>query len=82
MTTEEATADGHAPPSEELFSEDGSAEGMEEEQIAATPVKNARARPLSEQMLGKSRPQEDDEGEFLLVFYFDVDGADECGELP
>ncbi|EGO19639.1 hypothetical protein SERLADRAFT_443108 [Serpula lacrymans var. lacrymans S7.9] len=55
LTLEEATADGHSPIDEES---NGS--------LLETPVKRARARPrpLSEQLLGRSRPRplyEDDE---------------------
>ena len=54
VTIEEATSDGHGDPDEE-----------ELPQPAATPMKKARIRPLSEQLLGRSRPRpmhEDDEG--------------------
>ena len=46
-------------------------EELQREQPAATPVKKARLRPHSEQLLGRSRPRpthEDDEGRF--IFYF------------
>ncbi|OCH91742.1 hypothetical protein OBBRIDRAFT_833966 [Obba rivulosa] len=42
VTVEEATADGHSDPSRSP---------------AETPVKRARPRPVSEQLLGRSRPQ-------------------------
>ncbi len=62
LTIEEATADGHAFVGDESISEE----------VAATPVKKARARPLSEQLLGRSRPKpmhEDDEGVFCFRFF-------------
>jgi serine/arginine repetitive matrix protein 2 len=40
--------------------------------VVATPVKKTRARPMSEQPLGRGRPKpmyEDDEGT-LLIFLF------------
>lgn len=50
LTVEEATSDGHGDPDASL----------------ATPLKKARPRPMSEQLLGKSRPkgmyEEDGEG--------------------
>ena len=75
LTIEEATADGHAFAGDESISEDGSEEMPA---VAATPVKKARARPLSEQLLGRSRPKpmhEDDEGvsrffSFLLLWWW------------
>lgn len=79
LTIEEATADGHAFVDEAL-SESGSADvhwpsthGDEQAAVSATPVKKARARPLSEQMLGKSRPKpmyEDEEGVCRLKLLF------------
>ncbi|THU90173.1 hypothetical protein K435DRAFT_864575, partial [Dendrothele bispora CBS 962.96] len=45
LTLEEATSDGH-----ERVADDG-------DSAVSTPVKRARPRPMSEQMLGKSRPQ-------------------------
>jgi hypothetical protein len=45
------------------------------EQPAATPVKKARLRPLSEQLLGRSRPRpthEDDEGQFTLFMLYRI----------
>ena len=59
LTIEEATSDGHgAPDDEELLN-------VRETAAAATPVKKARARPVSEQLLGRSRPKpmhEDEDG--------------------
>ncbi|KAI0077491.1 hypothetical protein K474DRAFT_1077009 [Panus rudis PR-1116 ss-1] len=43
VNVEEATADGHEPIPEEF--------------VLETPVKRARPRPVSEQLLGKTRPQ-------------------------
>lgn len=64
VTIEEATSDGHgAPDDNEVL--------QEQEQPAATPMKRARPRPLSEQLLGRSRPRpmyEDDEGWFFCCF--------------
>jgi len=72
LTIEEATSDGHGLPADwdEPIEDDDSAEGVdvdehEQSKPAATPVKKARARPLSEQLLGRTRPKpmyEDDEG--------------------
>ena len=42
------------------------------QQPAATPVKKARLRPLSEQLLGRSLPrptQDDEEGQFILFYH-------------
>ncbi len=66
LTIEEATSDGHGDPEEETTESEEGKTGP-----AATPVKRARVRPLSEQLLGKSRPKavyEDEEGEshFLI----------------
>jgi serine/arginine repetitive matrix protein 2 len=41
--------------------------------VAATPVKKARTRPMSEQLLGRGRPKpmyEDDEGTLLIFLFF------------
>lgn len=58
LTIEEATSDGHGGYEEEP--------SQETDVSIETPVKRARARPVSEQMLGRSRPQgmyeEKDEG--------------------
>ncbi|KAH9487444.1 hypothetical protein JR316_0001520 [Psilocybe cubensis] len=82
LTIEEATADGHGKPDDwdDVISgyESGSADGCSEELgfkeekpvVDATPVKKARARPLSEQMLGRSRPKpmyEDEEGVLSIL---------------
>ena len=59
VTIEEATSDGHGDPEDDE---------MLPEEPSATPVKKARIRPLSEQLLGRSRPRpmhEDDEGGFI-----------------
>ncbi|TBU22804.1 hypothetical protein BD311DRAFT_822465 [Dichomitus squalens] len=47
---EEATADGHSPPTDDEKVDEGAS-------LSETPVKRARARPVSEQMLGRPRPQ-------------------------
>ncbi|KAF9560634.1 hypothetical protein CPC08DRAFT_466596 [Agrocybe pediades] len=77
LTIEEATADGHGLPAdwdEPLEDDDsGKGEDIEDEECAkpaATPVKKARARPLSEQLLGRTRPKpmyEDDEGVLSIL---------------
>lgn len=65
LTIEEATADGHgAPGDEELLEEE------RETAAAATPVKKARVRPMSEQLLGRSRPKpihEDEDGVLSIL---------------
>ncbi|KAI0666503.1 hypothetical protein C8Q78DRAFT_984185 [Trametes maxima] len=64
VRVEEATADGHSPPTddeEEALGEDVG--------LGDTPVKRARPRPMSEQMLGRPRPQpihDDGEGDGVL----------------
>ena len=66
LAIEKATADGHGFVGDELLSEDGS---EEQAVVAATPVKQARAYPLNEQMLGRIRPKpmhEDNEVAFFL----------------
>jgi serine/arginine repetitive matrix protein 2 len=72
VTIEEATSDGHGgPDDDEVLQEE-----PQRQQPAATPVKKARHRPLSEQLLGRSWPRpthDDDEGQFIpfyLVLYF------------
>ncbi|KAI0354136.1 hypothetical protein OH77DRAFT_1405859 [Trametes cingulata] len=54
VMVEEATADGHSPPTDDEREHE-----REDEQISLseTPVKRARPRPMSEQMLGRPRPQ-------------------------
>ncbi|OCH83538.1 hypothetical protein OBBRIDRAFT_840453, partial [Obba rivulosa] len=55
VTVEETTADGHGDPSQSP---------------AETPVKQARPRPVSEQLLGRSRPQaicEDSHGVLFIL---------------
>lgn len=69
VRVEEATADGHSAPTDderEVASEAASSSG--------TPVKRARPRPMSEQMLGRPRPQPicdegDGDGKFFLLMY-------------
>lgn len=71
LTIEEATADGHgedlhAPILEESEGEEERRAGESTEEsveVVATPVKKARARPLSEQFGGKARPAAFHEGE-------------------
>ena len=63
LTIEEATVDGNSD--DEVIQEE-----PRQEKSATTPKKKARVRPLSEQLLGRSRPlpsHEDDEG--LIYFY-------------
>ncbi|TFK33165.1 hypothetical protein BDQ12DRAFT_448473 [Crucibulum laeve] len=61
LMIEEATADGHGSFEDCSLHEDSEdGDGAREEQKAApaaTPVKRARPRPMSEQLLGKSRPR-------------------------
>lgn len=60
VTIEEAMSDGHGSPDEVL-------EEPQQDKPSATPMKRPRVRPLSEQLLGCSRPRpmhEDDEGQF------------------
>jgi len=62
ITIEEATSDGHGAPDEDEVVQ----EEPQQEQPVATLMKRARIRPLSEQLLGRSRPRpmhEDDEGQ-------------------
>ena len=70
VTIEEATSDGHGGPDEdEVLQEE---EEPQRQQPAATPVKKARLRPLSEQLLGRNWPrptQDDDEGQFILLYH-------------
>ena len=69
VTIEEATSDGHGD--DEVLQEES-----QRQQPVATPVKKARLRPLSEQLLGRSWPRpthDDDEGQFILsylILYF------------
>ncbi|KAF5376919.1 hypothetical protein D9615_007315 [Tricholomella constricta] len=56
VTVEAATCDGHGAPDDDSIL-DEEQEVPEEELPLATPVKRARPRPLSEQLLGKSRPR-------------------------
>ena len=62
LTIEEATADGHGDDLNEPIMEE-SEEEEESVQVVATPIKRPRPRPLSEQLLGKSRPVPVHEGE-------------------
>ena len=69
MTIEEATSDGHGGPDEDEVLQE---EEPQRQQPAATPVKKARLRPLSEQLLGRNWPrpaQDDDEGQFILFYH-------------
>ncbi|OSC98903.1 hypothetical protein PYCCODRAFT_1470720 [Trametes coccinea BRFM310] len=57
VRVEEATADGHSAPTDD------------EASLGETPVKRARPRPMSEQMLGRPRPQpicDNGEGDAVL----------------
>jgi serine/arginine repetitive matrix protein 2 len=67
VTIEEATSDGHGDPDDDaVFQEE-----PQRQQPAATPVKKARLRPHSEQLLGRSRPRpthEDEEGQFIIFY--------------
>ncbi|KAI9060404.1 hypothetical protein FKP32DRAFT_1595485 [Trametes sanguinea] len=64
VRVEEATADGHSAPTD-----DEREELAGETSLGETPVKRARPRPMSEQMLGRPRPQpicDDGEGDAVL----------------
>ena len=66
VTIEEATSDGHGSPDDDEVLQEP--EEPQRQQPVATPVKKARLRPLSEQLLGRSRPRptyEDDEGQSI-----------------
>ncbi|CDO70210.1 hypothetical protein BN946_scf184942.g10 [Trametes cinnabarina] len=66
VRVEEATADGHSPPSDDEM-EAAALPG--ETSVSETPIKRARPRPMSEQMLGRPRPQpicDDAEGDAVL----------------
>ena len=61
VTIEEATSDGHSGPDDDVVLQ----EEPQRQQPVVTPVKKARLRPLSEQLLGRSWPHpahDDDEG--------------------
>ena len=61
VTIEEATSDGHSGPDDDVVLQ----EEPQRQQPVVTPVKKARLRPLSEQLLGRSWPRPahvDDEG--------------------
>ena len=67
LTIEEATSDGHSAPDDEELLEEERETGIPA--VAATPVKKARARPVSEHLLGRSRPKpmhEDEDGKSSL----------------
>lgn len=59
VTVEAATADGHSAPDdcESIMEEDEDIYEGRHELPVETPVKKARARPMSEQLLGRSRPK-------------------------
>ena len=66
VTIEEATSDRHGgPDDDEVLQEE-----PQQQQPAATPVKKARLRPLSEQLLGRTRPRathDNEEGQFFSI---------------
>jgi serine/arginine repetitive matrix protein 2 len=71
VTVEAATADGHSAPDDcvSLMEEDEERYQEEQEVPLETPVKRARARPMSEQLLGRSRPRgmyENEDGMFTV----------------
>ncbi|KAG6865214.1 hypothetical protein C0991_004415 [Blastosporella zonata] len=76
VMVEAATADGHgAPDDDSILEEDEGQQGLpveEEELPMETPVKRARPRPLSEQLLGKSRPKPMYEGEDGVLSILDA----------
>ncbi|KAF8996426.1 hypothetical protein BDQ17DRAFT_1364415 [Cyathus striatus] len=69
LTIEEATNDGHSFDDESIC--EGSI-GEEGEKVAATPAKKPRRRPMSEQLLGKSRPKPFHEGEDGVLSILDA----------
>ncbi|KAG5641013.1 hypothetical protein DXG03_006381 [Asterophora parasitica] len=66
VTVEAATCDGHGAPDDHSILEE------DDELPQATPVKRARPRPLSEQLLGKSRPKPMYEGEDGVLSILDA----------
>ena len=68
VTIEEATSDGHGGPEDnEVLQEE-----PQRQQPAATPVKKARLRPHSEQLLGRNWPRpthEEDEGRYFILYF-------------
>ncbi|RDB16264.1 hypothetical protein Hypma_003001 [Hypsizygus marmoreus] len=71
VTVEAATSDGHSAPDDHSIIEEEEEDQVQDEQPLATPVKRARPRPLSEQLLGKSRPRpmyEGEDGKYSLCF--------------
>ncbi|KAI0692931.1 hypothetical protein C8T65DRAFT_711302 [Cerioporus squamosus] len=65
VRVEEATADGHSAPTDDEVERNP----PEEVSLNETPNKRARPRPMSEQMLGRPRPQaicENSEGDVML----------------
>ncbi|KAF9457373.1 hypothetical protein BDZ94DRAFT_1175700 [Collybia nuda] len=74
VTVEAATADGHSAPDDCVSMMEDDEEIYEEEQEPRleTPVKKARARPLSEQMLGRSRPRAMHESEDGVLSILDA----------
>lgn len=65
VTVETATADGHSAPDDcvSIMEEDEEIYDGQREPPVETPVKKARARPLSGQQLGRSKPKGMYEGE-------------------
>ena len=71
VTVESATCDGHSLGGDDgsILSQEPMTMGMEEDERLATPVKRARPRPMSEQLLGRGRPKcyEGDDGRFFSM---------------
>ncbi|KAF8060726.1 hypothetical protein FPV67DRAFT_304096 [Lyophyllum atratum] len=72
VTVEAATCDGHGAPDDYSLLEEDEQELPQEELPLATPVKRARPRPMSEQLLGRSRPQALYEGEDGVLSILDA----------
>ena len=72
VTVESATCDGHSVGGDDgsVLSQEPMAMGAEEDEKLATPVKRARPRPMSEQLLGRGRPKcyEGDDGKVSSLF--------------
>ncbi|RDB27260.1 hypothetical protein Hypma_004359 [Hypsizygus marmoreus] len=72
VTVEAATSDGHSAPDDHSIIEEEEEDQVQDEQPLATPVKRARPRPLSEQLLGRSRPRPMYEGEDGVLSILDA----------
>ncbi|KAG6916979.1 hypothetical protein DXG01_004408 [Tephrocybe rancida] len=73
VMVEAATADGHgAPDDKSVLEEEEQMQVPVEETPLETPAKRARSRPLSEQLLGRSRPKPMYEGEDGVLSILDA----------